>query len=902
MSALAVVERRTSLEGSASEWPLVGRTVEAARVAAAVSGVSGVGSGSSGGVVLVGSAGAGKTALARCCLGRAAGAGRSTLWLTGTCATADIPLGALSTVLTELDGAASPDQLLHQASRAVLARASARPLVLAVDDGQWLDDLTATLVARLVDDRQAVLVATIRAGIAVPDPLTALWKNGRVQRIELEPLDRADVDEVLAAALGGPVDIATSGEFRRVSDGNPLFLRELFLAAQSNGLLRMRDGAWTLTGPLPTSGRLAELIETRLAGLDEPAREALELLAVGGALRLNHLEGLASLDVLESLETAELLTVRQTAGGEQVELAHPLFGEVLRQGLPNLRARRLRQVLADALVSSADLDEADLERVVRWRLAAGATPAPEALLQVARRALTRFDVDLAHRCAGAAHAAAPTAESALLYGRAAALAGEHDEAERILAAGLALADSVQTTDLALARADNLFHWLDRPEAGRSVLAAAAARCSAQDAARIATRLANYDQYDGRPLEALRSLGQPAEHPDPLAAIDAGCTGAIAAMSCGQFALGLAHLAVADRAVAELGGTEFSTTVAGMDLASRYAARMGIDLHRGRYGDVLEFGLRAHEVAVADSSPTARGWIAHILGAAYLAQGRMPEAVRWFREAVDASNSLSTESLRRVVLTGLAAAHAWAGDVDTAENTLAGVDDLPGRRLPLFESHLRRARAWVLAGRGHTAEAAEEFIAAACGGLQSGHSPVFESALLHDAIRVDPAAAARVADRLVALAALVEGPLTAARARLATALADRDPAGAEAAAREFEVLGATLFAAEAAQAGANLAAVAGSSRRATALRRYAADLASRCEGAATPGLPRPQPDDTGALTEREAQIAALAAHGMSSKAIAAQLYLSPRTVDNCLGRVFVKLGVTSRSDLAEALAI
>ncbi|MGQ0846966.1 MAG: LuxR C-terminal-related transcriptional regulator, partial [Sporichthyaceae bacterium] len=890
------VDRRRTTEGSASDWPLVGRSVEAARVAAALSG-----SGSAGGVVLVGGPGAGKTALARCCVGRAAGAGRPTLWLTGTAGTADIPLGALAGVLPELDPAASPEQLLHQASRAVRARANGRALVLAVDDGQWLDELSAALVARLVDDGHAVLVATVRAGTPVPEPLVNLWKNGRVQRLELEPLRREDVDEVLTAALGGPVEIATSGEFLRVSDGNPLFVRELFLAAHREGLLRRRGGSWSLDGPLPTSNRLAEVIETRLAGLEPPAREALELLAVGGALRLAHLERLVSLDVLEDLETAELLTIRQEAVGELVDLGHPLFGEVLRQEMPSLRARRLRGVLADALESAGDCDDVDLERVVRWRLAGGTTPAAASLLRVARRALARFDVDLARRTAADAHAAAPSAESALLLGRAQSLSGRHAEAEEVFAVGAALeAGETDAIELAMARADNLFHWLDRPEDGRAELAELAAG-SALGAVRVSTRLANYDLYDGRPVDALRFLGAPVAHADARVTIDAGCTGAVAAMSCGHFALGLAHLAVVDAAVENLGGNVYSTSVAGIDLASRYAARMGIDLHRGRYADVVEFGLRAHQVAFEDASPTARGWVAHLLGAAHLAQGRVAEAIRWFREAVAASTTMSTESLHRIVLTGLAAAHAWAGDVDAAEKALAGVDDLPGRPLPLFESHVRRACAWVLAGRGRSAEAAEELIAAASGVVRDGQSLVFEAALLHDAVRVHPAAAARVADRLGEIALVVEGPLTAARALLARGLADGDAAAVETAAREFDALGATLFAVEAAHAAVGLASASGSSRRATSLRRYAADLAARCGGAATPGMPREQVETDGLLTEREAEIARLAAGGLASKAIAAQLFLSPRTVDNCLGRVFAKLGVTSRAELADALA-
>jgi DNA-binding CsgD family transcriptional regulator len=55
-----------------------------------------------------------------------------------------------------------------------------------------------------------------------------------------------------------------------------------------------------------------------------------------------------------------------------------------------------------------------------------------------------------------------------------------------------------------------------------------------------------------------------------------------------------------------------------------------------------------------------------------------------------------------------------------------------------------------------------------------------------------------------------------------------------------------------------------------------------------------------LTEREREIALLAAGGEPSRAIAERLYLSIRTVDNHLGRVYDKLGVSSRAELAAAL--
>ena len=66
-------------------------------------------------------------------------------------------------------------------------------------------------------------------------------------------------------------------------------------------------------------------------------------------------------------------------------------------------------------------------------------------------------------------------------------------------------------------------------------------------------------------------------------------------------------------------------------------------------------------------------------------------------------------------------------------------------------------------------------------------------------------------------------------------------------------------------------------------------------------PPPAPLDTQpALTTRERQVAELAADGAKSREIADQLFLSPRTVENHLQRVYAKLGVNGRVELAPAL--
>jgi DNA-binding CsgD family transcriptional regulator len=76
----------------------------------------------------------------------------------------------------------------------------------------------------------------------------------------------------------------------------------------------------------------------------------------------------------------------------------------------------------------------------------------------------------------------------------------------------------------------------------------------------------------------------------------------------------------------------------------------------------------------------------------------------------------------------------------------------------------------------------------------------------------------------------------------------------------------------------------------------ADVLARCDLLRTPALRTVRPS----LTNRERQVAELAADGAKSREIADRLYLSPRTVENHLQRVYAKLGVNGRQALAPAL--
>ena len=77
---------------------------------------------------------------------------------------------------------------------------------------------------------------------------------------------------------------------------------------------------------------------------------------------------------------------------------------------------------------------------------------------------------------------------------------------------------------------------------------------------------------------------------------------------------------------------------------------------------------------------------------------------------------------------------------------------------------------------------------------------------------------------------------------------------------------------------------------------ARELAQNCEDARTPALT--WADQPEGLTQREREVADLAAANLASREIAERLGITTRTVDNLLGRVYAKLGVSGRQELAD----
>ena len=184
--------------------------------------------------------------------------------------TALVPLGAVAVLLDDGLGRPGPGglqataALFEQSRRALHRRYGGRRLVIVVDDVPLVDSASLALLGYLAAQGAIFLIATVRTGEPVPDLVTGLWRDGRLERVDLKDLSRADLDMLLPVVLGGSVEAATGRELWQVTGGNPLYVRELVLGCLASGALVERSGVWHLEGPVPSTARLADLVEKRI--------------------------------------------------------------------------------------------------------------------------------------------------------------------------------------------------------------------------------------------------------------------------------------------------------------------------------------------------------------------------------------------------------------------------------------------------------------------------------------------------------------------------------------------------------------------------------------------------------------------------------------------------------------
>jgi len=867
------------------DWPLIGRDAELDRVLAPIA------EGRSG-VVLAGPTGVGKTRLAREFI-RAAGAwGFATVRVGATQASSVIPFGAFAPLLPDLRPGTDRAETFRQVARAVVDQGGGDPVILVVDDAHLLDDSSASLTYQLAAAGKAFVMAAIRTGEPVPEPVVALWKDGLAERVVLEPLSDAAIDELLVVALGGPVDGRTRIQLAAKSGGNVMLLRELVLGAVEAGVLADRGEVWRLRGPLPSSDRVVELVRARLGGLAEEERAALELLAIGEPLGLAAFASLADESILSGLEERRFVRVEEDGRRMGVGLGHPLYGEVLRKVLPTLRVRQLSRRLAETVASTGGRRRDDVLRLGIWSLDGGGPVDPARLLAAARRASVLHDTVLADRLARAAADAGGGFDAELLVGQLTSQNGDPEAAERHLASLAAPAgDDARAGQLAIARVINLWINLGRVADGRAV-AEAAERDIVDPAIRdelIAHQVALLDSA-GRTTAAL-ALVEPLLERASGRALEWACAmGAACYARVGRISRAVELTEQGQRILLD------SDLPMSWDPGVHVTNRAFALTFAGHLAEAEALARQQYEQAVSDGATGTQLLIGGVLCRIELARGRAAAAARWGREAADLAREGKYLMLTKFVAAPLAEALALAGRVADAEAVLAELDALPLAFAHMFDADTARARGWAAAAAGDLAAAQARFEDAATSAAESGDT-VWELAANHDLVRLGHRdRAGRVAE----LAAGVEGPLAPARATHADGVQRQDPVTLEAAALSFEALGALLLAAEAAADAATIWRATGESRKAAAAEQRARRLAARCDGARSPALAI-DVAVRAVLTHRELEIARLAGAGESNRDISRRLHLSPKTVENRLHGVYEKLGIEGRKELADALS-
>jgi len=869
-----------------TQWPIVGRRSELAVFERVLC------SGEHAGLVIHGRAGVGKTRLAQECRQQAAAAGHPTERVTGSRSTALVPLGAVAGLLPDGPDRPGPDgqldtaALFDQTRQALDHRHGGRRLVIVADDVPLLDSASLALLGYLAAQGTIFLIATVRTGEPAPELLTGLWREGRLERVDLADLGRADLETLLHRALGGPVEAGTGREFWQVTGGNPLYVRELVLGSLESGALVERSGVWHLEGPVPSTARLADLVEQRIAGLSAEARSVVELLAVCEPLELGYLETAAPAGVLESLERAGLVTITVAEG--EVRLAHPLHGKVIRSVMPKTRARAILLAQAGRLEAASPTDATAL-RIAVWRLDAGARPDPAVLVRGAHLARYAHDFRTVRRLVEAVPAEQLDAAGGLLLGEALYELGAFDDADRILARGQQFPASERVAlRLAVTRATNAQWGLCQPGTALAINAAARAVVTSQPLAEELlahqASVLTFSGHPGRALALLEHIHGTSRRTRVARAIAAAP--ALAVTGRTAEAVKAAQAGYADhRALDE----ELAIAHPAMHLVNQVFALA----EAGRLAEAEQLARAGAEIVAAQRVPIAQIFFAANLGRVAALQGRAATAGRYWAEAAGLATAHRFAGPRRLALSGLALAHAMAGDPGAAAQALAERDTGPAFGFRGPEQQL--ADAWTAHASGRPAEAAARFRDAAAQAASTGHKTA-ESWLLHDLMRTS---GEDTSARLRELAGACDSPLISARARHAAAARARNAQELAGAASDFEALGAMLLAAEAASGAAEAFTRAGHRRAATAAFRRSRTLAASCEGATTPGLFHTSAPDP--LSGRERQIAMLAANGMASKDIAERLFLSVRTVSNHLQHAYTKLGVSSRAALAEAVS-
>ena len=855
-------------------------------------------------------------------------------------------LDDLARVLPSLnrDGATAAGGLVderHRAHRAVRALldliATAKPLVLVLDDLHWSDAASIELLAALLRRRTAgrvLLALGYRSGKA-PPRLDAALAAPAVTIIDLGPLSEAECSTL----AGEHIDATQRAAIYAQSGGNPFYTLQLAHASELPSRSSTGDRLALDAGvPRTVAAALVEELET----LTADTRLLLTSASIAGdpfepeiAYAIAELSPQDGVTALDELLDARLL--HPTDVPRRFRFRHPLVRravhETTKAGWRLTAHARAAQALAAQGASAAARAHHVEQSGVRGERAA---------IELLREA-------------GDANAAKAPAGAARWYAAALRLMPEADRAARVETL-IKLAKAQQSTgDLARCSATLLEaielvpgddvalrvrltsacaaceHFLGQHGPAQRRLVAALKALPDQggpEAVAVLLALSTGSFFTGeidrmcetarRGLAAARVLGEPAL---------IGTAAAVLAHGCANGGLVGEARANADEAAARLDQLPDDRLALHLDAVSRLAwAEYLVE----RFDDSIRHAARGVAIAAATGQGQFTALILSAQGLSTAVRGDVSAATALQDDAIEAAELAANDYITSGVLTATAQIAMSAGDLErarrAAEQSVACVAGVEGGHLAAMAcSRL----ALTLRELGDSAAETEDLVSIA-GGWELPRIPPtwrvsYKDALTRIALDggdLDHAAAgAETAERTAAALRLPLASAVAQRARAAVLLARGDAgaagelalasaAGADAAGAPVEAARSRVLAGKAlVAAGERDHAVEllrraeheldehGALRDRGEARRRLRQLGARTEPRGPSGAPGNGLDS---LSPREREVAVLVTARKTNKEVASELFLSEKTVETHLRNIFAKLGASSRVDVARAV--
>lgn len=825
--------------------------------------------------------------------------------------------------------------LLHFAVRALLEQlSSARPLVLVLDDLHWADPSSIELLSYVFRHPPLgrVLIAFAVRPAQIPERLGALLAatSDAVERIELMPLSREEIDEL----LGPEVDAEARADIYRESEGVPFYLEQLVRARSKH-----HPGTQlTVAGiPPPVVAALAE----ELRGIPSEAARFLEAAAVAGDpfdLEIaGRTAGIGPADVLASLDgllAADL--IRSTDVPRRFRFRHPIVRRAVYESIPPGRRLDLHSAAATALKAAGASRAARAPHVVQAGLPGDAVaidllvaaahevapraPATAAVwLEAAQRLLPsdateRRWIEILIPAAETRASAGDLEGSRTAWREALARVGGGDgDARARIIAGLAPVERMlgHRSEVAALLEEML------AQAAPGSLEVATLEVEAAADAFYASDRERLFEYARRALGSAQAVEN-----RPLSASAAALL-AIGELAAGDSSAAEAHAADARSLVNALADSEL-------------AVRLDALYYLGRaesYLDQHDEAVRHVERGAALLRTAEQGhWLVPMLsflGPALVAVGRIADGITLASEASEAARLTANPQLLTWALNGQSAVATAAGDAtiairagEEAVTTAAGSEQ--GRMVELVAMALARTRIEF----GDYERGIHELLEAGGGPdfphLRSLRGQNYQALVAAELGlgRVAEASAWAARGESVEDVQWRSAQARSRSTRAAVALAEgRALEAVESAAAAAESFGELGLRVEAARARTLLGrALAGTGERERAvheLEQAERELAEygavryrdearrelRRLGRRVPRRGRPGSAVTGvdALSGREREVADLVAEGRTNREIASTLFLSEKTVETHLSRIFAKLGVHSRAAVASEIA-